>query len=353
MGSAAGWDSQNRGPAIAPLVLVVEDDPAQRLLLTRILHHEGYRVNAVADGEEALRSVIEDEPGLVLLDLNLPRIDGYEICRQLRADPLTATLPVIVLTAHTALEDMVAALDAGADDFLSKPFQQAELMARMRSALRLRRAITSLERATQIVAALANAVEAKDMGLVHHCRWLAHHAARTAANVGLRGDELEAVAYGALLHDVGKIGVPEHLLSKQGPLTDDEWGVMRRHPEIGERICRPLRTSLAFTPIIRHHHERFDGRGYPDRLRADGIPLGARIVSIADAYEAIAHGRPYQAAQPHAAAAEELMTLRGRQFDPDLVPIFLAELERDSAGEPPMVDLPAAAMLEPEAAPGA
>ena len=337
----------------APLVLVIEDEPTQRTLLTRVLEREGYRVLGYADGERGMRAIVEHAPQLVLLDLNLPRMDGFEICRQRRADPLTATLPVMVITAHTAQEDMVAALDAGADDFLAKPVQQVELLARIRSAMRLRRAITSLERATQIVAALANAVEAKDLGLVHHCRWLAHHAARVGVHVGLRGEELEAVAYGALLHDVGKIGVPEHLLRKEGPLSDDEWTVMRRHPEIGERICRPLRASRAFAPIIRHHHERYNGRGYPDGLRGSEIPLGARIVAIADAYEAMVHGRPYQPAQAHDRAAEELRKLRGAQFDPGLVPVFLDELERDSQGVPPLVALPPVARLEPEFAAGA
>ncbi len=336
-----------------PLVIVIEDEPTQRALLTRVLEHEGYEVLAIADGEAGLRAIVEFAPDLVLLDLNLPRMDGYEISRRLRADPITATLPVIVITAHTATEDMVAALDAGADDFLAKPVQQAELLARMRSAIRLRRSITSLERATQIVAALANAVEAKDVGLVHHCRWLAHHAGRVGVQVGLRGEELEAVAYGALLHDVGKIGIPEHLLRKEGPLSEEEWIVMRRHPEIGERICQPLRTSLAFAPIIRHHHERFNGKGYPDRLRGEQIPLGARIVAVADAYEAMVHGRPYQPAQSHSLAADELLRLRGSQFDPDLVPIFLDELERDTAGVPPLVALPPVARLEPEFAAGA
>jgi putative nucleotidyltransferase with HDIG domain len=200
---------------------------------------------------------------------------------------------------------------------------------------------------------LANAVEAKDAKLVHHCRWLARHAARVAVKVGLRGDELEAVAYGALLHDVGKIGVPEHLLRKEGPLSEEEWTLMRRHPVIGERICRPLSAARGFAPIIRHHHERFDGRGYPDGLRGTGIPLGARIVAIADAYEAIVHGRPYQPAKAHAVAAEELTTLRSRQFDPDLVPVFLDELERDTQGIPPQVQLPPVALLTPELAPGA
>jgi HD-GYP domain-containing protein (c-di-GMP phosphodiesterase class II) len=161
------------------------------------------------------------------------------------------------------------------------------------------------------------------------------------------------VAYGALLHDIGKIGVPEHLLRKEGPLSEEEWTLMRRHPVIGERICQPLSASRGFAPIIRHHHERFDGRGYPDGLRAEAIPLGARIVAIADAYEAIVHGRPYQPAKPHATGAEELTTLRGRQFDPDLVPIFLDELERDTLGIPPIVQLPPVALLMPELAPGA
>lgn len=347
MSGLAAWGTEG-----APLVLLIEDDQAQRHLLARILHREGYSVLGVGDGETGLRAIVEHSPQLVLLDLNVPRMDGYEVCRRLRADPLTATLCVIALTGHTDIDDMVRALDAGADDFIAKPFQHAELLARMRSALRLRKAITSLERATQIVAALANAVEAKDVGLVHHCRWLAHHAARVAAQVGLRGEELEAVAYGALLHDVGKIGVPEHLLRKEGPLSDTEWGVMRRHPEIGERICRPLSASRGFAPIIRHHHERFDGSGYPDRLRADRIPLGARIVTVADAYEAIAHGRPYQPAKSHAAAAAELMRLRGQQFDPELVPVFIDELERDTAGVPPTVALPVVAQLEPELAAG-
>jgi putative two-component system response regulator len=344
----AGHSDHGRLPDQRPLVVVIEGDVTQRIALTRVLRGEGYEVLGLSDGESGLHAIAEFAPDMVLLDLNLPRMDGFEICRRLRLDPLTQMLPVIVVTAQKAVGDMVAALDAGADDFLRKPVKHAELLARMRSAMRLRRSTTSLERATQIVATLANAVEAKDIGLVHHCRWLAYHAARLGAEVGLRGEELDAIAYGALLHDVGKIGVPEHLLRKEGPLSDEEWALMRRHPEIGERICQPLQASRAFAPIIRHHHERFNGTGYPDGLRGVRIPLGARIVAIADAYEAMVHGRPYQPAQSHSLAADELLRLRGIQFDPDLVPAFLDELERDTAGVPPTVALPVVAQLEPE-----
>jgi putative two-component system response regulator len=237
----AGHSDHGRLPDHRPLVVVIEGDVTQRIALTRLLRGEGYEVLGLSDGESGLRAIAEYAPDMVLLDLNLPRMDGFEICRRLRLDPLTQMLPVIVVTAQKAVGDMVAALDAGANDFLRKPIKhETELLARMRSAMRLQRSMTSLERATQIVAALANAVEAKDIGLVHHCRWLAYHAARLGAEVGLRGEELEAIAYGALLHDVGKIGVPEHLLRKEGPLSEEEWALMRRHPEIGERICQPL-----------------------------------------------------------------------------------------------------------------
>jgi putative nucleotidyltransferase with HDIG domain len=197
------------------------------------------------------------------------------------------------------------------------------------------------------------ALDLRDKETEGHTRRVTDLTLELAETMGLSERERVHIRRGALLHDIGKIGVPGHLLRKEGPLSEDEWALMRRHPEIGERICRPLTASRSFAPIIRHHHERFDGTGYPDRLRADGIPLGARIVAIADAYEAIAHGRPYQPARPHSAAVDELSLLRGRQFDPDLVPIFVDELERDLAGIAPAISLPTVARLEPEPALGA
>ncbi len=330
----------------APLVCVLDDDPQVQRLLVRMLEVEGYRVIAVADGELGLRVIAEHQPDLVILDLSMPRLDGFEVCRRLRADPHTVTLPVIVLTAHASVDDMVASLDAGADDFITKPFQQIELFARMRSAFRMRAAVRRMEDAHAIVAALANAVEAKELSLRGHGQRMAHRAARLAARVGLRGAELEGVAYGALLHDVGKIGLPEELLHKMGPLTEDDRTVLRRHPEIGAMILRPLRSAQAFTPIIRHHHERWDGAGYPDGLAGDAIPLGARIVAIADAYDAIFAGRPYRPARTLEETYDELNRESGCQFDPALVPIFLDEMERVEAGLPSSVELPPAALLD-------
>jgi putative two-component system response regulator len=330
-------------PAERALVLVVEDDPANRALLERLLEREGYRTKAVGDGEAALLAVAEHKPDLILLDIGLPRMDGYEVTRRLRSSLRTLTVPVILLTGRSSLDDVVEGLDAGADDFLSKPCRQPELRARIRSALRLRQALVRMDAAHKAVAALANAVEAKDPNTEQHCQRLANLAARLGAQAGLEGVELEAVAYGALLHDVGKIGVPEAILTKPTALDPDEWDVMRRHPEIGERICEPLMASGAFTPIVRHHHERWDGRGYPDGLRGEQIPLGARIVGLVDAFDAMTHDRPYRRALPTAVAVNELWREAGGQFDRALVPLFVMELERDDTRVSP--ELPPSALI--------
>ena len=326
-----------------PLVLVVEDDADNRTLLERMLERDGYRTRAAGDGEAALLAVGEHSPDLILLDVGLPRLDGYEVTRRLRAHLRTLTVPIILLTGRSGLEDVVEGLDAGADDFLSKPFRQPELLARIRSALRLRQALVRMDAAHAAVAALANAVEAKDPSTEHHCQRLANLAARLGTQAGLEASDLEAIAYGALLHDVGKIGVPESILSKPGPLNATEWEVMRSHPEIGERICEPLTSAAAFGPIVRHHHERWDGRGYPDGLKGEAIPLGARIVALVDAFDAMTHDRPYRRAQSVDHAVSELWRELGTQFDRALVPLFVLELERSETR--PLPELPPSALL--------
>ncbi len=318
-------------PLSSPTVLVVEDDEANRALLTRLLESEGYRVHTAADGEAGLRAVTAHRPDLVLLDVGLPGLDGYELTRRLRLDPRHATLPILLLTGRTAQSDVVTGLNAGADDFITKPFAQPELIARIRSALRLRRALVGMEAAHAIVTALANAIEAKDAPTERHCERLALLSVRLGSRLGLSTAELDAVTYGALLHDVGKIGVPDAVLAKADALSEEEWALIRRHPEIGERICAPLQSFAAFGPIIRHHHERWDGTGYPDGLRGEAASLGARIVGVVDAFDAMTHDRPYRRARTTEQALEELQHGAGRQFDPELARLSV-EMIANAAG---------------------
>lgn len=329
-----------------PHVAVIEDDSSLRVYLTRILERASYQVTSAADGETGLRVVHEHQPNLVLLDLTHSRNDTLAVLPLLRAHPRSAATPVLALTHRRSTRDMVAVMEAGAADFLGKPVVRTELLARVEGALQVRELAHRREEAHAIVASLANAVEAKDPSIDSHCRRLAYRAARLAAYVGLRGDELAAVAYGAILHDIGKIAISELLLNKAGALDTVELERMREHPEIGGRICEPLQSAKLFAPVIRHHHERWDGAGYPHGLSGEGIPLGARIVAIADAYDAITFGRPYRRARSHDEAIDELLLCSGSQFDPALVPLFVEETERVSSGQPPAVELPLSAFLE-------
>ena len=317
----------------APTVLVVEDDAANRVLLTRLLERAGYRPVTANDGPSGLAAAFELAPDVVLLDVVLPGMDGLEICRRLRADPRTVALPVVLLTGRTSVDDVVAGLDAGADDFLSKPFHEAELLARLRSARRLELVMAEMEGAQGVVAALANAVEAKDSLTEHHCQRLAGLAHLLATASNLDPTSIKGVVFGALLHDIGKIGVSDVILKKPGLLTEEEWVEMRRHPIIGEQICRPLQSSREFAPIVRHHHERWDGAGYPDRLKGDEIPIGARIVSLVDAFDAMVHDRPYRAARPLDSVVAELAADAGRQFDPELIECFAGIIDEDGLAE--------------------
>ena len=258
-----------------PMILVAEDDLATRALLRATLERADYRIRDFDNGASALADIMRRPPDVALLDIGMPEMDGLQVTRAVRSAPATALLPIILVTARGRLDDKVAGLDAGASDFITKPFEPAELLARVRANLRLSSALRRLESTQDVLVALASAVDAKDPLTEHHCGRVADRALVLARIAGLAQEEVEAIGYGAVLHDVGKIGINDEVLRKPGVLTDDERAEMQRHPLIGAEILRPLRLGQIVGPIVRAHHERWDGAGYPDGLRGDGIPIGA------------------------------------------------------------------------------
>jgi putative two-component system response regulator len=286
-------------------------------------------VDTVASGEAALRYVAVGAPDLILLDVYLGGMDGFTVCERLKANPDTKLIPVVMVTALNSVEDRVRALDAGADDFLSKPVAGVELRARVTSLLRLKSLYDRLDETERIVFALARAVEAKDSYTEAHTARVAAAALALGKAIGLPDDELDHLYRGAMLHDIGKIGVPDGILLKPGSLTAEELERIQQHPAIGEDIARPLRSAHALLTIIRHHHERFDGTGYPDGLKGEDIPLLARIVAIADAFDAMTTNRPYRGARAEAEALDILEREAGRQWDPALVLTFLSDVVAD------------------------
>jgi putative two-component system response regulator len=303
-------------------ILIVDDEPASRELLARCLQRDGYRVESAADGESAVAAMAECRPDLVLLDVMLPGLDGFDVCRRIKAEPATRLTPVVMLTALDA-HARLQGITAGADDFLSKPFDANELSARVASLVRLKRYTDELDTAESVILSLALTVEARDPYTGGHCQRLSAYSVSLGQRLGLRGDALSALRRGGYLHDVGKIGVPDALLLKTSALSPREYQQIQQHTIIGDRLCGDLRSLRAVRPIIRHHHERLDGSGYPDGLAGDHIPITAQIVAIADTYDAITTSRPYRAAMPASHAFDELAreVTRGH-FDKALVNAF-------------------------------
>ena len=287
-------------------ILIVDDTPANLSLLKGLLTREGYTVQTAGDGEEALAAVRREPPDLVLLDVMMPKLDGFEVCRLLKQDPATRLTPVVLLTALQRREDKIQGINAGADDFLTKPVNAHELRARARSLVRLKRYTDELDSAESMIFSLALTIEARDSYTQGHCQRLARYAVALGRHRDLGDDDLAALYRGGLLHDLGKVSVSDATLRKPGPLTADEFEAMKQHTVIGESICGELRSLRLVRAIIRHHHERLDGTGYPDGLRGDAIPLLAQIVGLVDVYDALTTDRPYRAALPAEEAYVEL-----------------------------------------------
>ncbi|MBK9714691.1 MAG: response regulator [Kouleothrix sp.] len=304
-------------------ILVVDDEPSIVDVLTRFLTREGYGVVTASNGREALERVQLEQPDLILLDVTMPEIDGFTVCQRLKEDERTALIPITMLTGLDDREHRTRGIEAGADDFLTKPFEQSILRARIRSQLRLKRLTDQLEHTERVIFMLAQAVEAKDSYTEGHLRRLRAYGEQLAAACGLLPSEVRAVRYGGILHDIGKIGVDEAIIRKPGPLTPEEAAQMRRHPEIGAQIISQMRFAREVAPIISGHHEYWDGSGYPHGLSGEDIPIGARIITIVDAYDAMTTDRPYRAALSEEEAIRRLRAARGTQFDPNLLDVFL------------------------------
>lgn len=310
-------------------ILVVDDEPAVRDVLVRIIQREGYQAITASNGLEALEIVEREQPDLILLDVTMPKLDGFSVCQRLKDDERTALIPVTMLTGLDDREHRQRGIEVGADDFLTKPFEHSLLRARIRSQLRVKRLIDQLEDTESVIFMLALAVEAKDSYTEGHLRRLAHYSQQLAIAAGLLPEHVRAIRYGGLLHDIGKISVDDAILRKAGPLTPEEYDEIKRHPEYGARIIGSMRFAHEVGPIILGHHERWDGRGYPQGLHHDEIPIGARIVSIVDAYDAMMTDRPYRRALSRDEALRRLRAGSANEWDPQLLSIFLNLVEHD------------------------
>jgi len=325
-------DSQPPGPSLGR-VLVVDDVEANRSLVTALLTRDGYRVDAAASGAAALECVRRNPPDLVLLDVMMPAPNGFDVCRALKADAGTRLIPVVLITALQQSEDRIKGFEAGADDFISKPFNAHELRARVRSLLRIKRYTDDLDSAESVILSLALTIEARDGYTEGHCERLARYASMLGRRIDLGDEDVRVLERGGYLHDIGKVGIPDAILLKPGRLTPAELAVMQQHAVIGDRLCGELRSLRQVRPIVRHHHERLDGTGYPDGLSGDAIPLFAQIIAIVDVFDALTTERPYKAAVTADAACEELIAEARRGLHRrDLVDTFAA-LVREEGGD--------------------
>jgi putative two-component system response regulator len=283
-------------------VLIVDDYAPNLCGLGQLLEKADYTVLKATNGRDALEIVRTQRPDLVLLDVVMPGISGLEVCAELKRNADTRFMPVVLISGEQERQTRLAGLDAGADDFLNKPVDAEELRTRLRSLMRLKRLTDDLESAESLFLTLGRVIEARDPCTEGHCERLTDYAALLGTHLQLDQDALDALYRGAFLHDVGKIAIPDRVLLKKGKLTRKEYELMKQHPIIGDDLCQTVRSLDAVRPIVRHHHERIDGRGYPDGLAEDSIPLLAQIVSIADVFDALTTDRPYRKALPTATA---------------------------------------------------
>jgi putative two-component system response regulator len=315
-------------PNTAGRVLVVDDNETLTKVFERLLGQEGYEVEVAHEGVGALAAIKRKKPDLVLLDVFIPGMNGFEICRTLKNDQATRLLPVILVTGHLERENRIEGAKAGADEFLSKPVDTQELLARVRSLIRLKRYTDDLESASKVIMMLAVMVESRDGYTAGHCHRMANYAVALGRKLGLNDDQLQTLRRGGFLHDIGMLAIPDSVLRKPGALEPEEFELIKSHTVIGDSLCAHLSSLEPVREIVRHHHERLDGTGYPDGLRGDEVPLVAQIIGLVDVYDALTTQRAYQNVQPieHAIATlREHVRLGWRSGD--LVESFVSMIQ--------------------------
>lgn len=319
-----------------PTILIVDDEPVVRLSIEGILEDQGYNLLFACNGLEALTIARQERPDVVLLDLMMPGIDGLEVCMRMRLEPILAEIPIIIITAVDDHQVRLDGLRTGADDFLTKPIDRHELRARLRTITRLDRyrklylerskvesALADLRRAyDETIEGWTRAVDIRDKETEGHSQRVTKLAVALAKAAGVPEDQLQFVRWGALLHDVGKLGIPDAILHKQGPLTEAERALINKHPDFAYQMLAPIEYLRQAIDIPYCHHERWDGNGYPRGLKGEEIPLFARIFSIVDVWDALTSDRPYRSAWRKEVAAQYIQKNAGIYFDPQLVELF-------------------------------
>ena len=331
----------NKENNMGSLVLIVDDEYIGRETLQSVLEGEGYELEMAENGYQTIEKAKQLLPDVILLDVMMPGMTGFEVCQRIRSDPQIAEIPIIILTALDDRESLLNALKAGADDFISKPFDRYELRARLLGITRLNRYQKLLQERAKLREAnaqLLNAYEATIEGLSHaldlrdretegHSRRVTEVTVRLAQALNFSEEEIIHIRRGALLHDIGKIGIPDSILHKPDSLNEEEWANMRKHPQFAYDMLFPIEYLRPALAIPYNHHEKWDGTGYPRGLKAEEIPLSARLFAIADVWDAVTSDRPYRAAWTEEQATAYIREQAGRHFDPQVVDLFFKVIE--------------------------
>lgn len=318
---------ERAGNAAAAKVLVVDDMATNRKLLTYVFKPTEFELIEASDGMQALTILQQEEIDLVLLDVMMPGIDGFETCRRIRQELELLLLPIIMLTSMGSPDDVAKGVDAGADGYITKPFNSVELLTKVKTEIQRKQLMDRVVDAETALLAMARMIEARDGSTGDHCDRLAHTGVVFGKALGLGQDDLDALHQGGVLHDIGKLAIPDAILFKKGKLDAEEWKVMKQHTLIGEALCSPLRTMQRTADIARCHHERWNGSGYPDGLKGEEIPFVARVFQIVDVFDALSSERPHKPAFATEKVIETMEQEAADGFwDPTLMAVFLSIL---------------------------